>query len=103
MFKPSSCIDSIISSASFLRSNPVSIKTHFDCLPIALCNNVPTTAESTPPLIAVITSLSPTCSLIELIVSSTIYFEIQSLSHCAILNKKFLNTSFPISECTTSG
>ena len=38
-----------ISSPSPFLNNPVSTKTHFNCLPILLYNNAAVTDESTPP------------------------------------------------------
>ena len=52
------------SIVSFFLNNPVSMKIHDNCLPIALLNIAATTEESTPPDSASITLSSPISDLI---------------------------------------
>ncbi len=65
---------------------------------MALCNNMPTTDESTPPLMPVITfPLSPTIFLISLTASKIKFSAVQFDLHFEILKIKLYKIFFPSS------
>ena len=73
------------------------------CLPMALCTMTAATEESTPPLRAQSTFLSPAFALISATLRSTKDFMDQSPFRPQIANKKLLIIFLPKGVCSTSG
>src|SRR5690606_23829299 len=88
---------------SFFLSNPWSTNTQVKLSPIALCTSTAATDESTPPLNAHSTFLSPIISFNSFILSSINESVVQSPLTSHMLYKKFLNTLSPSKQCSTSG
>ena len=91
-------------SASPLRSSPWSTKTQVSRSPIARCTTAAATAESTPPLRPQIARpVSPICSRMRSICSSTMLTIVQVGRQPAIRSRKCSSTCWPCSVCITSG
>ena len=85
------------------RSKPLSTNTQVNLSPIARCNNIATTDESTPPERPKITSSSPTWAFIFAIASSMIDDEVHNFSHWQISTTKFSKMRKPCLVWVTSG
>ena len=88
---------------SFFLSKPWSTNTQVKLSPIALWTSTAATDESTPPLKAQSTFLSPIISFNSFILSAINESVVQSPLTPQTLYKKFLSTLSPSWQCSTSG